>query len=104
MVVCGRGVMSETQNHFEFTGALLRDGKQYVGLCLDVDIASQGRTAREARKMLAEAVTLYLETCFEDGIPFLRPVPKADDPRLHPSQNLLEVFPLKVDFKVHAFV
>jgi len=96
--------MSETQNHFEFTGALYQEGKQFVGLCLDVDIASQGRTAREARKMLAEAVTLYLETCFEDGIPFLRPVPKADDPRLHPSKNLLEVFPLKVDFKVHAFV
>ena len=96
--------MSETQNHFEFTGALYQEGKQVVAVCLDVDVASQGRTARQARKMLAEAVTLYLETCFEDGIPFLRPVPKEDDPRLHPPKNLLEVFPLKVDFKVHAFV
>jgi predicted RNase H-like HicB family nuclease len=96
--------MAETQNHFEFTGALYQEGKLWVAVCLEVDVASQGRTAREARKMLAEAVTLYLETCFEDGIPFLRPVPREDDPRFHPPKNLLEIFPLKVDFKVHAFV
>jgi hypothetical protein len=53
--------------------------------------------------MLAEAVTLYLETCFENGIPYLRPVPREDDPRVSRSESVLEFFPLKVDFKVHAF-
>jgi hypothetical protein len=53
--------------------------------------------------MLAEAVTLYLETCFENGIPYLRPVPREDDPRVTQPQSVLESFPLKVDFKVHAF-
>jgi len=43
--------------------------------------------------MLAEAVTLYLETCFENGIPYLRPVPPEEDPRHHPVENLLEIFP-----------
>lgn len=95
--------MGENHNHFEFTGAIFREGKYLVSLCLDLDVASQGRTARQAKKMLAEAVTLYLETCFENGIPYLRPIPKEEDPRIRAPENLLEIFPLKVDFKVYAF-
>lgn len=52
--------------------------------------------------MLAEAVGLYLETCFEDGIPYLRPVPQDEDPRSRSPEDLVEVFPLRVDFEVHA--
>ena len=48
----------QTRNHFEFTGAILRDEKWFVSLCLDLDVASQASTLREAKKMLAEAVTL----------------------------------------------
>jgi predicted RNase H-like HicB family nuclease len=95
--------MAKDQNHFEFTGVVFRDAKHFVSLCLEVDVASQGRTLREAKKMLAEAVTLYLETCFENGIPYLRPVPREDDPRVSRPESVLQFFPLKVDFKVHAF-
>lgn len=52
--------------------------------------------------MLAEAVNLYLETCFETGIPFLRPVPADEDPRRSAADNLIEIFPLRVNFKVHT--
>ena len=47
--------------------------------------------------------SLYLETCFENGTPYLRPVPQEDDPRVSQPESVLESFPLKVDFKVHAF-
>lgn len=94
--------MTNAQNQFDFTGAIFKKGRQFVSLCLEVDVASEGRTAREARKMLAEAVTLYLEACFESNIPYLRPVPKEEDPRLNPPRNLIELFPLRVNFKVHA--
>jgi len=92
--------MALGQNHFEFTGALFQEQNDVVALCLELDVSSQGRSPKEARKMLAEAVSIYLETCFENGIPHLRPVPKEEDPRLHPTENLLEIFPLRVDFKV----
>jgi predicted RNase H-like HicB family nuclease len=95
--------MANGQNHFEFTGLVFRDANHFVSLCLEVDVASQGRTVREAKKMLAQAVTLYLETCFENGIPHLRPVPREDDPRVSQPKSVIEFFPLKVDFKVHAF-
>jgi predicted RNase H-like HicB family nuclease len=95
--------MANDQNHFEFTGLIFKDGNSFVSLCLEVDVASQGRTVREAKKMLAEAVTLYLETCLENGIPHLRPVPSEDDPRVSQPESVVEHFPLKVGFKVHAF-
>jgi predicted RNase H-like HicB family nuclease len=82
---------------------VFREAKHFVCLCLEVDVASQAWTAREAKKMLAEAVTLYLETCFENGIPHLRPVPREDDTRVSQPESVLDFFPLKVGFKVHAF-
>jgi predicted RNase H-like HicB family nuclease len=94
--------MKDERNQFEFTGAILKEGKWYVSLCLELDVASQGRTIREAKKMLAEAVELYLQTCFENNLPYMRPVPPEEDPRRSPDDNILETFPLKVDFQVHA--
>ncbi len=94
--------MKNHENHFEFTGAMFKEGKWYVSLCLELDVASQGTTRREARKMLAEAVTLYLETCFENNLPYMRPVPPEEDPRRNASETFLETFPLKVDFQVSA--
>jgi predicted RNase H-like HicB family nuclease len=94
--------MTKQQNHFEFTGAVFRESKWFVSLCLDLDVASQGRTLREAKKMLAEAVALYLETCFESNLPYIRPVPREEYPRIQPSDSFVEMFPLKVDFRVRA--
>ena len=94
--------MRDGRNRFDFAGALYKEGKWFVSLCLDVDVASQGRTAREARRMLAEAVSLYLEGCFESNIPCLRPVPKDQDPRFNQPENFIGLFPLRVAFKVRA--
>ncbi len=93
---------TENHNHFEFTGAIFKEGKWYVSLCLELDVASQGRSIHAAKRMLAEAVTLHLESCFESNVPYLRPVPKEEDPRFTTVKGLIETFPLKVDFNVHA--
>ncbi len=73
---------------FDFACAILKEGKVFVGLCLDLDVASQGRTVHHAKQMLAEAVTLYLESCLENNIPPLRPVPRSEDPRYQASPAL----------------
>jgi len=90
------------ENGFEFVGAIFKERDQYVSLCLDLDVASQGATVREAKRMLAEAVTLYLEGCFESNVPYLRPVPREEDPRFNPPPGFVSTFPLKVAFQVHA--
>jgi predicted RNase H-like HicB family nuclease len=45
------------------TAAISREGDWYVAQCLEVDVASQGRSLEEAQQNLAEALALY----FEDG-------------------------------------
>ena len=38
-----------------------KEGKWYVSLCPELDVASQGKTIEEAIRNLQEAVELYLE-------------------------------------------
>lgn len=45
-----------------FTAVIEREDDGYVSLCPELDVASQGDTIEEARKNLAEAIGLFLET------------------------------------------
>lgn len=40
---------------------LWREGNWYVSKCLEVEVASQGRTKKEALKNIKEALELYFE-------------------------------------------
>jgi len=46
----------------QLTAIIEREGDGYVGLCPELDIASQGETIESARKNLQEAVELFFET------------------------------------------
>ncbi|MBU4245919.1 MAG: type II toxin-antitoxin system HicB family antitoxin [Nanoarchaeota archaeon] len=50
----------------ELTAIIKKGEKQYVALCPEIDVVSQGYTIEEALKNLKEAVELYIE---EMGIP-----------------------------------
>ena len=41
--------------------SLSREGKWYVAQCLEIDVASQGKTEEEALANLREALALHLE-------------------------------------------
>ncbi len=43
----------------EFRATIVQEGDLWVAQCLDVDVASQGATAEEARDNLSEALALY---------------------------------------------
>ena len=43
------------------TAAIRRENEMYVAQCLEVDVASQGRTVEESLENLREALDLYLE-------------------------------------------
>lgn len=45
----------------QFTAIIEREGDGYVGLCPELDIASQGSTIEETRKNLTEALELFFE-------------------------------------------
>lgn len=56
------------------------DEAAYSALCLELDIASDGRTRQEAVKSLKEAVSLYVETVVEDRDykSLYRPAPRKE--------------------------
>ncbi len=45
----------------EFKASVSREGDRYVAQCLEVDVASQGRTEEEALANLEEALALHFE-------------------------------------------
>ena len=52
-----------------FNATVLKEDDWYVAQCLDVDIASQGRTEAEALANLAEAIRLHLTPPSATAVP-----------------------------------
>ena len=52
----------------QFTAVIERDDDWYVALCPELDIASQGKSAEEARRNLTEAIELFFEVAFPSEI------------------------------------
>lgn len=42
-------------------------GDKYVGICIDLDIAVEGRDLPEVRKKMSEVITLYMESLNKDN-------------------------------------
>ena len=58
-----------------------KENGMYSALCLELDVASQGKTVSEAKKNLQEAVEIYLEDVIEakelkNFVP--RPAPRSE--------------------------
>jgi predicted RNase H-like HicB family nuclease len=52
----------------QFTAIIEREDDQYVALCPELDIASQGLNVEEARRNLKEALELFFETASSEEI------------------------------------
>lgn len=46
---------------YTFTTSIQKEGKWYVAYCVELGVASQGKTLAEAKRNIKEAVELYLE-------------------------------------------
>jgi len=45
----------------KFTAIIEKDGQWYVAHCPELDIASQGKSVKEARKNLKDAIALFFQ-------------------------------------------
>ncbi|MDZ4774642.1 MAG: type II toxin-antitoxin system HicB family antitoxin [Planctomycetota bacterium] len=52
----------------QFTAIVSREEEQFVALCPELDIASQGATFEEARANLVEALELFFETAPKEEV------------------------------------
>jgi predicted RNase H-like HicB family nuclease len=59
---------------YKVTASIVRDGDWYVAQCLEIDVASQGKTAEEALANLREAVELHFEPPTPTVVPDLRQI------------------------------
>ncbi len=90
-------------NEFIFTGIIFKEADRYTSLCPELDVASEGGAADEASTNLLEAITLYLETAVEANLPYLRPIPPQEDPRMTSPESVVKIFNLRVDFQIRAY-
>jgi predicted RNase H-like HicB family nuclease len=90
------------KNEFILSTVNVREVDGYSGLCLDVDIASDGNNPEEARENLIEAVNLYVETAIENNLPVIRPVPLEENPIFTRADDVQASFKIKVDREVFA--
>lgn len=54
---------------FRFTAVITKEENWYVALCIELGVASQGKTIEDAKKNLKEAVELYIESFGTDDLP-----------------------------------
>ena len=57
-----------------FSATVRREGEWFVSQCLDVNIASQGRTEEEALENLREALELHFEPPVATHLPEVRQI------------------------------
>ncbi|MFO8056238.1 MAG: hypothetical protein R6V10_02965 [bacterium] len=55
------------QNKPVFHILFSKEENGYTGICLELNVASEGDTLEEARKNIREAVGLYLESVYQKG-------------------------------------
>lgn len=67
----------KSQGLGNFTASVTREGRWFVAQCLEVDVASQGRSEKSALANLAEALELHFETPIATAKPRIRTVPAA---------------------------
>ena len=91
-----------TRSGFSFTCILIKQSNGYTALCTELDVASEGPTPAKAKRLLQEAVELYLDSAIESNLPYMRPIPKANDPRQTQPESIIEDFNIHVDLSVQV--
>ena len=87
----------------ELTCFIKREGNQYASLCVELDVASCGRTKKEALDSLKDAIETYIEYMISEGQEkeIYRPVPMSElkeflFPEHATEEKTLKAIPLTV--------
>jgi predicted RNase H-like HicB family nuclease len=67
--------------HIDLHVLIEKEGELFSALCLELNVASQGKTLEEAKRNIREAVELYIEDVIEAGDEedfFPRPAPAEE--------------------------
>lgn len=77
---------------------IVKEDDLYFGLCLNLDVASQGETVEETKENLKEAIELYLEDAMDDpATEIFRLVPDESNPIFTQKKDIAEIYKLYVN-------
>ncbi len=48
--------------------SIIKEGKHYVAYVPSLDLSSCGKTMKEARRMIKEAIKIFFEECIKDRV------------------------------------
>lgn len=85
-----------------FEGFVARSGRRFESICPDLDVASFGKTALEARRSLVEACQLYIESAIDNNLPYLRPMPAGERPLRQAPEDVVDRFMVTIEVAVKA--
>jgi len=88
-----------------FTFLVKKEGNQYASLCIELDLASCGRTKKQAVEGLKNAIEVYLEFMTSENREneIYRPVPMKDlkdflFPEYSQSEQSLKAIPIEFQY------
>jgi predicted RNase H-like HicB family nuclease len=76
---------------------IYKDEDRYCGLCLDLDVPSEGETIEDAKNNLIETIKDYIEVALENKSRIINPVPDNDNPLIQNEKSVVEKFKTKIN-------
>jgi len=89
----------EDESYSILNGVITQEDNIYCSLCLELDVASEGKSIDEAKSNLRDAIKGYLETAMAEQIPVYRPVPTAENPVLN-GEKVIECFKIQTSYEI----
>lgn len=67
MKIVGKKKNNRRMQRLHLHNLIEKEGNLYSAICLELNVASQGKTIEDAKKNLKEAIELYLDDVLESG-------------------------------------
>ena len=83
---------------------ITKEDDTFCSLCLDLNIAMDGLTIREAENNLIAAVKDYIEVCIDEDITILREVPIEDNPLFNDKEVIVKKFVILLNYDLTSHV
>ncbi|MDQ3022510.1 MAG: hypothetical protein M3R36_18370 [Bacteroidota bacterium] len=96
--------VKQSRNKTILKCVITKEDDTFCSLCLDLNIAMDGLTIKEAENNLLEAIKDYIEVCLEENIPILREVPIEDNPLFNDEEVIVKKFLILLNYDLTSYV
>jgi len=92
----------KNDKHIIYNCVITKEGEIFCSLCIELNVATEGTTQKEAKLNLIVAVKDYIELALENNIPLIRELPAEDNP-LNNDDEIIEKFKIETNVNVEEY-